>query len=149
MGIINDIKQTKPFKSKKEEVLVNILYTQSWLTSKQKSHFNKFDITSKQYNILRILKGHNSPMTTLEIRDRMIDKMSDASRITDRMEKKGLVIKNVCSEDQRRVDITLSEKGSKLLIQLNEETDRRMSDLVHLTEEEASQLSVLLDKLRG
>ena len=88
-------------------------------------------------------------MTTLEIRDRMIDKMSDVSRITDRIEKKGIVIKNVCTEDQRRVDITLSEKGINLLNQLNEETDKRMAEMVHLNEEESNQLSLLLDKLRG
>jgi DNA-binding MarR family transcriptional regulator len=113
-----------------------------------KQIIDEADITTQQYNILRILRGSKSPISTLQIRDRMLDKMSDTSRIVDRLVKKGLAEKTTCISDKRLVDICISEKGLALL----EDLDARNSDIDNimcsLSQEEAIQLSNLLDKVR-
>jgi DNA-binding MarR family transcriptional regulator len=127
---------------------VNLIYTCNWINEKIKQIIDEADITTQQYNILRILRGSKDPISTLQIRDRMLDKMSDTSRIVDRLVKKGLAEKTTCISDKRLVDIRISEKGLALL----EHLDIRNSDIdniMHsLTETEATQLSYLLDKIR-
>ena len=105
--IENEIKQIKPFGSNFEKAMVNLVYTNNWLATVQKEFFKKYDLTSKQYNILRILRGAEKAISTSDIRERMLDKMSDVSRIVDRLFKKGLVDKNICPNDQRKVDCLL------------------------------------------
>ena len=106
------------------------------------------DITPQQYNILRILKGSNKPMSTMAIRERMLDKMSDTSRIVERILKKGLVEKRVCPSDKRLVDVTISQKGIAVLEKIDKSNDRLDSILQGLTTEEAAVLNQLLDKMR-
>ncbi len=77
--------------------------------------FEPFDITQQQFNILRILRGAGQPLSTLQIRQRMLDKMSDTSRIVDRLVKKGMVKKTICREDRRLVDILLTDKGKEII----------------------------------
>ena len=147
MGIEKDIQQYQ-FRNDFQRAEVNIIFTCNWLNERIKQILDEADITQQQYNILRILRGSKQPLSTLQIRDRMLDKMSDTSRIVDRLIKKELVDKTVCSTDKRLVDISISEKGLNLLQQL----DIRNSDidnLLHnLTQDEANQLSGLLDKIR-
>jgi DNA-binding MarR family transcriptional regulator len=108
------------------------------------------DITPQQFNILRILRGSNpKPLSTLQIRERMLDKMSDTSRIVDRLIAKGLVRKNTCKADRRLVDVAITEKGLKMLERLDRKQDDMDGILSNLTEKEANQLSDLLDKIRG
>ena len=113
-----------------------------------KQLFDQFDITPQQFNILRILRGAGEPLSTLQIRQRMLDKMSDTSRIVDRLLKKALVKKITCKADRRLVDVTISEKGLKLL----EKMDRHETDMdavfKNLTDAEAKTLNKLLDKVR-
>ncbi len=148
MRIEDEIQQSKSFTSNFEKVVVNILYTANWLKADQSEYFARYKLTGKQYNILRILRGAGAPISTAEIRKRMLDKMSDASRIVDRLEKKGLVIKRTCPEDQRKVDVTLSDAATKLLTQIDPELENRQKTFTNLTAEEALQLSNLLDKMR-
>lgn len=147
MGIEKDIQQYQ-FRNDFQRAEVNIIFTCNWLNERIKQILDEADITQQQYNILRILRGSKQPLSTLQIRDRMLDKMSDTSRIVDRLIKKGLVDKTICATDKRLVDINISEKGLGLLQQL----DIRNSDidnlLQNLTQEEAIQLSGLLDKIR-
>lgn len=147
MGIEKDIQQYQ-FRNDFQRAEVNIIFTCNWLNERIKQILDEADITQQQYNILRILRGSKRPLSTLQIRDRMLDKMSDTSRIVDRLIKKELVDKTICTTDKRLVDISISEKGLDLLQQL----DIRNSDidnLLHnLTQEEAIQLSGLLDKIR-
>ena len=147
MGIEKDIQQYQ-FRNDFQRAEVNLIFTCNWLNERIKQIIDEADITQQQYNILRILRGSKQPLSTLQIRDRMLDKMSDTSRIVDRLIKKRLVDKTICSTDKRLVDISISEKGLDLLQQL----DIRNSDidnLLHnLTQEEAIQLSTLLDKIR-
>ena len=92
MSIEKDIQQQK-FRNEYHKTVVNLIFTYKWITEKTKQFFEKGDITSQQYNILRILRGAGKPLSTLQIRQRMLDKMSDTSRIVDRLVKKELVQK--------------------------------------------------------
>jgi DNA-binding MarR family transcriptional regulator len=148
MGIENDIHQSK-FTSARQKAMINILYSYGWVLEKIKENLAKEDITHQQFNILRILRGsHPKPLSTLQIRERMLDKMSDTSRIVDRLVMKGLVKKATCSKDKRLVDVTITEKGQKLLKKIDAESDQIADVMANLTEKEAEILSGLLDKLR-
>jgi len=105
-------------------------------------------VTQQQYNILRILRGSATPLSTLKIRERMLDKMSDTSRIVDRLIAKELVVKNTCEKDKRLVDITLSPKGLDLVDQLDQFNDRIDALLKGINETEAATLNQILDKIR-
>jgi MarR family transcriptional regulator, 2-MHQ and catechol-resistance regulon repressor len=149
MGLEKDIHQHH-FRNLRQKAMVNILYTYGWTIEKIKRYLAKEDITHQQYNILRILRGsHPEPLSTLQIRERMIDRMSDTSRIVDRLVLKGLVKKTVCPKDKRLVDVTITEKGQKLLKKMDAETDQIDAIMNSLTESEAEMLSNLLDKLRS
>jgi MarR family transcriptional regulator, 2-MHQ and catechol-resistance regulon repressor len=148
MGIEKDIQQVK-FKSDKHKAMVNILYTYGWVMEKIKNFLAQEDITHQQYNILRILRGsHPNPLSTLQIRERMLDKMSDTSRIVDRLLAKNLVQKVTCTKDKRLVDITITEKGQELLTKLDAQQDYMDGIMQSLSDEEAKTLSDLLDKMR-
>jgi MarR family transcriptional regulator, 2-MHQ and catechol-resistance regulon repressor len=149
LGIEKDIHQGH-FVSDKQKALINLLYTYGWVIDKVKDFLSKEDITHQQYNILRILRGSNpNPLSTLQIRERMLDKMSDTSRIVDRLVIKGLVKKSTCSKDKRLVDVVITEKGQKLLLKIDAEGDHVNSIMEKLSDSEAAQLSDLLDKLRA
>ena len=148
MGIETDIHQAT-FKNAKQKAMINLLYTYGWVIEKIKNFLINEDITHQQYNILRILRGSApQPLSTLKIRERMLDKMSDTSRIVDRLIAKELVKKTTCSTDKRLVDVTISDKGIRLLKKLDVESDHINQVMSNLTEGEAEQLSALLDKLR-
>lgn len=147
MGIEKEI-QTQNFRNEYQKVGVNIIFTANWFTERFKQILDEYDITNQQFNILRILRGSKRPLSTLQIRDRMLDKMSDTSRIVDRLVKKELVEKTICEADKRLVDIRITDKGLALLMELdnrNEDTDNLLKGL---NQEEALQLNHLLDKLR-
>jgi len=129
--------------------MINLLYTYGWTIERIKNFLAGEDITHQRYNILRILRGSSpEPLSTLQIRERMLDKMSDTSRIVDRLLAKELVKKCVCPKDKRLVDVTISDKGQKLLKKLDTEAANIDNVMNNLTESEAEQLSHLLDKLR-
>lgn len=147
MGIEKDIQQ-QAFRNNYQKATVNIIFSANWLNEKIKEFLDGEDITPQQYNILRILKGSNKPMSTMAIRERMLDKMSDTSRIVERILKKGLVEKRVCPSDKRLVDVTISQKGIAVLEKIDKSNDRLDSILQGLTTEEAAVLNQLLDKMR-
>ena len=147
MGIEHDIQQVT-FKSTRQKAMLNVLYTYGWMIERVKNFLADEDITHQQFNILRILRGASHPLSTLQIRERMLDKMSDTSRIVDRLVAKGLVKKVTCGKDKRLVDVTITESGQKLLHRLDAEGDHINDIMSNLTEEEAETLSTLLDKLR-
>lgn len=149
MGIGKDIHQEK-FTDVRQKAMINLLYTYGWVIEKIKSFLAKEDITHQQFNILRILRGSfPKPLSTLQIRERMLDKMSDTSRIVDRLVLKQLVKKVTCSKDKRLVDVTITEKGQKLLKKLDAEADHIEEIMGNLSEAESEQLNALLDKLRN
>lgn len=148
MGLEKDINQTK-FRNELQKSSINIIYTYNWLNEQMKKWFDQYDITLQQFNILRILRGAGTPLSTLQIRQRMLDRMSDTSRIVDRMVIKQLVQKTTCSTDKRLVDITITEKGRALLEKMDDRQDEIDKILKNLTEEEARTLNHLLDKIRS
>jgi DNA-binding MarR family transcriptional regulator len=148
MGIDKDIKQAR-FRNAYQKASINLIYTLGWLRERTKNIFESEDITSQQFNILRILRGSfPQPLSTLQIRERMLEKMSDTSRIVDRLIVKGFVKKVTCKTDRRLVDVVITDKGKKLLERLDLRQDELDNVLGNLSEEEANQLSNLLDKIR-
>ncbi len=148
MSLEDDIQQPI-FRNEYQKGFINIIYSSNWASEKMNGLFSTKDITSQQFNILRILRGAKGPLSTLQIRQRMLDKMSDTSRIVDRLIKKGLVIKNVCKADRRLVDISICENGLTLLENMDAEIIALEDSFTKLNEEELKQLNFLLDKLRG
>ncbi|MCS3798098.1 MarR family winged helix-turn-helix transcriptional regulator [Niastella sp. OAS944] len=148
MSIEKDIQQPK-FRNEYHKTVVNLIFTYNWITEKTKQFFEKGDITSQQYNILRILRGAGKPLSTLQIRQRMLDKMSDTSRIVDRLVKKELVQKVICKTDRRLVDVTITDTGMQLLDRLDSYNEQMDSMLGNLSEEDAKMLNQLLDKIRN
>lgn len=147
MGIEKDIQQTN-FRNEYQKLGINIMYTANWLNEKIAGILSQEDITQQQYNILRILRGADKPLSTLQIRARMLDKMSDTSRIVDRLVAKELVEKNTCPTDKRLVDVVLSKKGFVILgklDQLNHHLDALMKGI---SEKDAITMNQLLDQLR-
>jgi len=148
MGIEKDIQQSG-FRNARQKAAINLIYTLSWMKDKTKMIFQSEDITSQQFNILRILRGSfPNPLSTLQIRERMLEKMSDTSRIVDRLIAKGLVKKIVCKNDHRLVDVLITDKGKKLLERLDMRQDEIDNVLGNLSEKDANNLSDLLDKIR-
>ena len=147
MTLEKDINQSV-FQSEYQKSIINLIYTFNWMNEKINRHFEPFDITQQQFNILRILRGAGEPLSTLQIRQRMLDKMSDTSRIVDRLVKKGLVKKSICREDRRLVDVLLTDKGKKLLQTMDGLNEEMESIFRFLNVEEARQLNTLLDKIR-
>jgi DNA-binding MarR family transcriptional regulator len=147
MGIENEIPQNY-FRSERHKALVNVLFTSNWIVERLKHFLEADDITPQQYNILRILKSSELPLSTLKIREQMMDKMSDTSRIVERLLKKKLVNKQICAYDKRLVDVTLSETGVQLLQKLDKKTDELDSIISNLTDQDTDALNDLLDKMR-
>lgn len=148
MSIEKDIHQEN-FRNDFHRACVNLFFTHGWLIEKVKGVLNGAEITPQQFNILRILRGsHPQPLSTLQIRDRMLDKMSDTSRIVDRLVVKGLVAKKTNENDKRLVDISITDSGLELLQHLDEKNQQMDSILGNLSPDEASQLSHMLDKIR-
>ena len=149
MRLEDEISQKK-FKNEYHKAAVNIIYTYNWLRAFQENVLRPFDITMQQFNILRILRGqHPNPATIKLIRERMLDKMSDCSRIVEKLRVKGLIKRTTCENDRRNVDVVITDKGLEILAKLdvyNQEVEGKLSNL---SEEEVITLNNLLDKLRG
>ena len=148
MGIEKDILQSK-FRNEYQKAAVNLIYTYNWLQERMKVFFSTHDITAQQFNILRILRGANAALSTLQIRQRMLDKMSDTSRIVDRLVIKGLVKKKLNKTDKRLVDVVITEKGKKVLQQIDQYEQEMDEMMKALDLSETKALNQLLDKLRA
>ncbi|BDS10249.1 MarR family winged helix-turn-helix transcriptional regulator [Aureispira anguillae] len=149
MKIEEEIKQTKPFPNPQTKAIVNLNFTASWLAGVYGQLLKPFGISIQQYNILRILKGMRpKPATVKVLIERMIDKNSNASRLVDKLLKKGLLERNACPEDRRRVDVMITEAGLDMIDEISKVIEQE-NTLVNLTDDEALLLSDLLDKMRG
>jgi DNA-binding MarR family transcriptional regulator len=134
------------FKNHKTKALINILYTANWISAKQNTFFAGFGLSPQQYNILRILRGAGQPLSMQLVKERMIERAPNATRLTDKLCAKNLIERTPCKTDRRVVHIAITEQGLKLLKDISDNFNDDW--LEHITEEEASQLSDLLDKLR-
>lgn len=149
MSIEEEIKQTK-FRNPFHKVAINILFTASWLENNNKEFFKLFGLTPQQFNILRILRGRHPKETSVaEIKDRMIDRNSDVSRLVDRLTSKNLAVKGQCRKDKRAADVLITSEGLNLLRKIDTKMDQTDQSLFKLSAAEADQLNALLDKTRG
>jgi DNA-binding MarR family transcriptional regulator len=148
MTLEKDLNQTK-FRNEHQKATVNIIFTNNWIMDKITKIFDEAGVTSQQYNILRILRGAGKPLSTLQIRQRMLDKMSDSSRIVDRLVLKGMVKKNNCKTDRRLVDVTITARGLKLLEKIDTYNNQVDGIMMNLSVAEARALNQLLDKIRS
>lgn len=149
MGLEQDIKQEK-FHNEFEKVVVNILFTASWLYNRNASRLKPFDITPEQYNVLRILRGsHPKPLMLSEVTCRMIDKNSNATRLVEKLRQKGFLNREICENNRRQVDISITEKGLEVLKKIDFEAEAWIETLKIISKNEAEELNRVLDKLRG
>ena len=132
--------------------VVNVRYTSNWMSTKQNKFMSQFSLTMPQFNILRILRGAKEAITVNTVKQRMVEKSPNTTRLMDKLIDKGLIERERCSDDRRVVYVKISEEGLKLLSTIDkalQESGREILVMENLTEEEACQLSDLLDKLRG
>jgi len=134
------------FENNKIKALVNIKFTANWINSHENEFFRPYGISPQQYNILRILRGAEEPIKVQVIKERMIDRAPNATRLMDKLCEKKLIERTRCNKDRRVVYIRINESGLTLLKAID--TNSKLEFLNNLTEKEATVLSTLLDKLR-
>jgi len=149
MRLEDEILQKK-FRNETHKLGVNLVYTFNWLDTFSQCHFKKYGVTPQQFNALRILRGqHPKPTTIKLLKERMLDKMSDASRIIEKLRIKGLVERHISANDRRHCDVYISAKGLKLLTDIDKEEKVIDDFFSNLNLSEQKHLNDLLDKLRG
>jgi DNA-binding MarR family transcriptional regulator len=133
-----------------QKASLNLLYTYGFLFNGYESFFKRYGLTTQQYNAVRILQEqYPNPISTSGLRDKMLDKMSDTSRLISRLNAKGFVDVKQNPHDKRLVNIILSEKGHRLMESIEPELNLLDSMMNGLSEEEATVLSELLTKVRA
>ncbi|MDO8999065.1 MAG: MarR family transcriptional regulator [Bacteroidota bacterium] len=148
--LLEDEIQQKSFKSPDQKLAVNLLYTTNWLSNHYDKFFKNSDLTTQQYNVLRILRGQlPNPCSLKSIKERMLDKMSDTSRILDKLVNKGYAIRTECPNDRRSVNVIISESGLNLLKELDFIDEATKDIFKNLSNAQIETLNTLLDKLRG
>lgn len=148
MGLQEDIRQEK-FTSEYQRLMLNILVTSSWVYSKNSARLKGYGITPEQYNVLRILRGsHPEPLRLADVASRMIDKNSNATRLVEKLRLKGYVKRELCKNNRRQVDISITESGLKLVGAIDKEEPRWISEFKTISKSEAAEMSRLLEKLR-
>lgn len=142
------IKQSAPFKSEWVKAEIGLIYVSYMLSNAMSSLFKGYGITSQQYNVMRILRGqHPNPSNINLIKDRMLDRMSDASRIVDRLVKLQLVTKQPSAIDKRNADVLITEEGLKLLRRIDERMEHTESMLQDLSQQEVDTLNKMIDRI--
>lgn len=134
------------FESHKVKALINIKYTSNWLNSKENQFFKPYGISPQQYNILRILRGAKNKIKVQIVKDRMIERAPNATRLMDKLCDKKLIERERCEQDRRVVYVKINDEGLGLLSVIDQ--NKSNSFLENITEEEALILSDLLDKIR-
>ncbi|THH42083.1 MarR family transcriptional regulator [Neolewinella litorea] len=139
------------FRSPAHRTQVNIIYTAAWINQQTTHALRPFGLSIQQFNILRILRGRNGkPATVKLLTERMLDKMSNASRLVDKLKEKGYVKRQECETDRRRVDIIITKEGLDIIAKATEAVERSMEEnLGNLDDHDFNELSNMLDRLRG
>ena len=150
MRIEEIIKPNSPMALEKK-TLLNVMYTQNVISEKFNELLKPFDLSPEQFNVLRILRGQKGkPANMSMIQERMIAKTSNTTRLVDKLLLKELVLREVCPINRRKMEITITEKGLELLLQLDplvEAHERAFSK--NLSVEELELLNELLEKFRN
>ena len=134
------------FPNNRVKALLNIIYTANWITSCQNEFFKDYGISPQQYNILRILRGAGEPLKVQTIKDRMLERSPNATRLMDKLCAKNYIERLPSEHDRRVVKIVITQEGKDLLESIPNNLNKEL--LKNLNEEEAQQLSNLLDKMR-
>ncbi len=149
MKIENAIRQDKPMQPL-QKAIINLMYTYNWHMERSAAVFKPFDITPQQFNVLRILRGkHPEAVLVGEVKCVMLDKNPDLTRLGDRLVQKGLIHRELNPQNRREVLMQITKEGMALLEQIDVQMEKVKAAWQNLTDEEAEQLSDLLDKLRG
>ena len=145
------MKNTPKYQNEWHRLRVNLITTTSWLNGEVKKFLAPFGITQKQFNILRILRGHKGeiPLSILEVRERMMDRMSDASRLVDRLVQRSLIHKKPCTEDKRATRVSITQEGLELLAEIDQHLGQLDAIFGTMTETEAAQLNEKLEDISG
>ena len=148
MKIEEEIQQ-KEFSNEFVKAHINVIFTASWMSTINNQLLKPYDISIQQFNILRILRGqHPSPSPLKLITDRMIDKMSNTSRLVEKLKHKKLIDRTQCENNRRQVDIIITESGLALVDKISVMLDKKWSSLGEVTQKEASELNRVLDLMR-
>jgi DNA-binding MarR family transcriptional regulator len=149
-SILDELKQTRPFASKAQEVTIALLRTTDLVRRRLAGVIEKEGITLQQYNVLRILRGaRGEPLSALEITDRLIEQTPGVSRLLDRLVAKGLVRRDRSVQDRRMLECSLSDRGLQILARLEEPVARADAEALHaLTARELATLDGLLSRIR-
>lgn len=148
MKLEDEIKQKK-FVNEQQKLALNIQFTSSWMYLKNVQALKPFDISPEQFNVLRILRGQfPNPSSIQLITERMLDKSSNASRIVEKLRTKELLERKECPSDRRLVDVVITEKGLELLKLLDIELSKWLSLLDEISDEEATIVNSILDRIR-
>ncbi|PHN01544.1 MarR family winged helix-turn-helix transcriptional regulator [Flavilitoribacter nigricans] len=147
---IEEAIQQKKFRDEYHKAHINVLFTASWIHQQSLKALKPFNISWQQFNILRILRGmYPEPASVKSLTERMIDKMSNASRLVEKLKQKGLVERRSCKFDRRQVDVVITDQGLELLSQASAAMEDQMDlSKSQLSEEQAAQLNDLLDAMR-
>ena len=149
MSISDEIKQSS-FKNEETKAVINLIFTGNYIVQRQQALMKPFGITMQQFNVLRILQGQKGQaISVLSITERMLDKMSNASRLVDKLFAKKLVSRVQCEKDSRAVDVYILPAGSALLTQIEVHLDEFGKQISQLGEENLTQLNELLDQFRA
>ncbi|HEX9952943.1 MAG TPA: MarR family transcriptional regulator [Rubricoccaceae bacterium] len=148
---LSDLIQQPRFESPAQEAVLNVLATESWVASRMSDALARYGVTTAQYNVLRILRGHTSgPMTCSQIGSRLLDRTPDVTRLLARLERAGLVTRTRAEHDRRAVEVAITDAGRTVLAALDTPARDAVDRLArHLSEDELATLSSLLERLRS
>ncbi len=148
---IEEALKMKQFESPQQKALLNVIFTGYWLSEHMNEILKPFGLSEQQFNVLRILRGQKEKtLNLLDIQCRMMHKMSNATRLVEKLRQKGYVNREICPNNRRMVDINITEKGLQLLDKLDIQVKEHYEHFVEkLSVEEFDQLSELLDKIRS
>ena len=149
MKLSDEIKQAE-FPDAHTEAVLNLHFTSHWLYRVFQEQLKEFDISNEQYNVLRILRGNRGGKYNLwEVQERMLNRTANATRLVEKLRKRGLVSRQPNEEDRRRVDIAITQEGLSLLVEMDQPTEEMNRRTVEaLSSEEALTLTRLLERLR-
>ena len=149
MSVEEQLKSSSNIEPYRKSIL-NLMYTGNWVNERLSEYFKKFDLTSQQFNILRILRGQKGTAINLQdIQQRMISKMSNTTRLIEKLRLKSLVTRVQCKENRRKIDIRITDSGLDLLAEIDKTIANYEKDMTdNLSDKEAAQLNMLLNKLR-
>lgn len=149
MKLEEAIKQ-KRFESPQIKAMLNIMYTANWLMGEFRDVYKPFGITPQQYNVLRILRGkHPESVNPSEIKEVMLDKNPDITRLCDRLLAMGLIGRSIDNDNRRKMNIVITEQGLHMLSQIQPILTERQTQILHRSDINFDLLSELLDELRG